>query len=208
MATKLDYQEFKYKLNQPKYKSYTYFAFSAFVSVILTFFFIRPTLIEITTLLKTINSGKELSEKLTTKLTNLSIAEQKISTINDKVYLIDKALPEIINSPIIIDNISSIANKNGVILQSTQISNIETTPEEYGEKMVISISTNVNGSYENIVAFTNALEENLNLTSVTSLSLTKSSESFTANYTINIYGYNFEDSSIENKLVPFSIEKK
>ena len=208
MSNRLDYKGFRYKLNHPKYKSYTYLAFSAGVSSLLIFFFIRPALTEITTLLKTIKSGKVLNEQLTVKLENLGKAEDKISQVNDNIYLIDKALPEILNTPNVIDSITQIATKNKVILQNIQIVSTTIIPEEFGEKIIISIDTNVTGNYLDLIAFTSNLEENLNLISIKSIAMNKSSTNYTASYSIEIYGYNFTENSVETKLVPFTIEKQ
>lgn len=210
MKKKLNYKEFRYKLNQPKYKSYTYLGGSIFISIFLTLFFIRPTLNELSSLIKTIESGKQIREQLTIKLENLSSAEKLISKYSEHIYLVDTALPEVINSPNIVDNITNNATTNNVIVKNFQISGVETEKEEFGEKLAVSISLVATGNYKDIIGFINSLEENQPIINTTSLSLNNTENdnnpSFTANLQVKIYGYDYKEGLIETNLVPFSTE--
>ncbi len=197
----------KIQVINPRYISYSYFGLSVTVCSIFIFFFVRPTLTEASRLLQTIKKGEEVNQQLSVKLENLAKAEIIINENKNLIPIIDEALPDIVNSPNLIDKLSQIALESNV-----NIANINVNREKTGTKNInadqVTATIAVSGSYEDLSKFINKIENNVQIFTTHNISINQNSENYTATINLNAYGYMFNPDTIETQIVPFKGEQK
>ena len=157
-------------------------------------FAIRPTLLTMSDLLKEIESKKELQTALTKKVAALQTAQNEYASIEDRLPILNAAIPE---QPDIIYTtkiLEKIAADNSVIINNLSISKLpekqdEAIPFSQKTKETLQISTNISGDYISIKNFAEALRSSRKsfvIESVTfSLQEDKGNKKLSANFTIN-----------------------
>ena len=190
----------------PRYISYTYFGVTVVVCSIFLFFFIRPTLAEASRLLKTIEKGEKIDKQLTEKLENLAKSEAIINENKELIPLIDLALPDIVDSPSFVDNVTNVALENNVYISAINIINSD-IPSLYNAK-VISFNINLSGEYNDIFRFIKSLENSLQTLTAENISINKYENQYSANLALTAYGYTYIPDNIQTEIVPFKGEQR
>jgi len=190
----------------PRYISYTYFGVTVVVCSIFLFFFIRPTLAEASRLLKTIEKGEKIDKQLTEKLENLAKSEAIINENKELIPLIDLALPDIVDSPSFVDNVTNVALENNVYISAINIINSD-IPSPYNAK-VISFNINLSGEYNDIFRFIKSLENSLQTLTAENISINKYENQYSANLALTAYGYTYIPDNIQTEIVPFKGEQR
>ena len=169
-------------------------------------FAIKPTIVTMSDLLKEIETKKELETSLTKKVAALQTAQAEYVRVENKLELLEEAIPEnpdIIHAAKIIEKVAA---DNKVIIKNMSIAEL---PEETKEdisfdqktKESIKISTNIAGDYISIRGFVEDLKNSRKSFTVESvvfsLEENKGDKKLSANITINspYFGVN----SIKNK---------
>ncbi len=190
----------------PRYISYSYFGISVIVCSVFLFFFIRPTLIEANRLLQTIKKGQEVNKQLSLKLENLAKAEIIINENKNLIPLIDLALPDIINSPNLIDKLTQIGLESNVNIATINISKSKNTGLIASDSITATIG--VSGSYNDISNFISKIENNIQIFTTQNISINLYSDHYIATINLDAYGYKFNPDTIETQVVPFRGDKQ
>lgn len=133
-----------------------------FLSVVTVIFFIifaiRPTLVTMSDLVKEIEDKRELDQEMTQKIAALSTVQITYSSLQDRLSVLDEAIPltpDFINSIKIIEKVAS--DRNLVI---TNISTPEVPKEIEGdvkfmelERTAFPLTLSLEGNYSDIRAF-------------------------------------------------------
>lgn len=130
--------------------------------IILGVFAIKPTLTTMSDLIKEIEDKKELNEQLTSKIAALGTAQTVYFSLEDRLQLLDQAIPsqpELIKSLKIIEKL---ATDNNIILESLSVPSIPNeTPSEVSSKQLervpLPVTISVVGDYVSIRAYVEAL---------------------------------------------------
>lgn len=137
-------------------------SFELFLSIGAIIFFalfaIRPTLLTMSDLLKEIDDKKELNQKLVQKIAALSSAQAQYLNMEDRLHVLDEAIPtnpQLLQALKIIEKIAS--EQEIVVVQV----NLPELPEENKEVMLFSemkrqnlpMTVSVRGDYQSIRLF-------------------------------------------------------
>lgn len=131
----------------------------------LAIFAIKPTLITMSDLVKEIDDKKAYLEKLNTKIASLATAQTEYANFEDKLQLLEQAIP---SSPELVHGlkiVEKLASENNVVISGMTVSEL---PTEEGENARVSarvlntlpININVVGDYISIRNFTEAIKRN------------------------------------------------
>ncbi len=123
------------------------------VSIFFILFAINPTLSTIAKLKKEISDNRQLDEKLTQKIENLSSLGSAYEEIQDDLPYIEAAIPKKPEAPTLIAQIQSLAKEAGVSTNSIQVSpmNLIVSESSRGSMFVFSISAE--GQYNDFSRF-------------------------------------------------------
>ena len=145
---------------------------SVFFVVVLVMVAIRPTLVTMTELTKEINEKEEIDQKLPKKIAALSSAQATLLNLQDKLPLLDEALPEKINIVHYLKIIEYEASNHDLTItgigvpelpgqtnSQTPKGNKKTTSQQKTGEKILNVSVTVDGSYKDIRNFIKALEE-------------------------------------------------
>jgi Tfp pilus assembly protein PilO len=125
-------------------------------------FAIRPTLVTMSDLVKEIEDKKELDQKLTQKIASLSTAQTTYLEVQDRLYLLEQALPSTPDFIHSIKIIEKIASDQNILIDSLSVSEI---PREVGQDVPFSklkkssypVSLSLSGDYNKIRLFVEEL---------------------------------------------------
>jgi Tfp pilus assembly protein PilO len=141
-------------------------SFELFLSIGAIIFFalfaIRPTLLTMSDLLKEIEDKRELNEKLVQKIAALSSAQTQYLNLEDRLHVLDEAIPanpELIG---VLKIIEKIASEQQLVISQINLPEI---PEENTEKVSFSemkrqslpMTVSVSGDYQSIRSFVEEL---------------------------------------------------
>lgn len=170
-----------------KAKAYTGVVLTIFAISFFTFFTIRPTLITIAGLLKEIEDQNAISEKLDDKILSLNKAQEEYHQVEDKLYLIDEALPENPDFPALLKQVEALAKVNGLEYSTLDYSEIrlkeskENDPPDVASPVKgtgeIGFNLTTSGPYENLTAFINDIYNFRRLTLTNSFNVNRISAS-------------------------------
>lgn len=129
--------------------------------IFLGIFAIKPTLTTMSDLIKEIDDKKALNEQLTKKIAALGTAQTLYLSLEDKLPLLDEAIPsqpELIKSLKIIEKL---ATENNVIIESLSVPTIpnEAPAKATGKlkRVPLPVTVSVVGDYVSIRAYVEAL---------------------------------------------------
>jgi len=159
------------------------------------FFAIKPTLVIIAGLNKEINDKQVTSENLQKKITSLVAAQTEYTQNQDRFYLIDQALPETPDFPLLIFSLEKEATTSGVSLQSISITKIElknankTNPNPAAVPS-FEFNSVLTGPYENLKLFLGQLENLRRIITLDTINFgkTKATEKEVAKISLSISG--------------------
>jgi len=99
-----------------KSRAYTGFAFTILAIAFFTFFAIKPTIITIIQLLKTLDDQRQVMATLQQKITSLKKAQDEFNLDSNRFVLLDSALPNSPQEEILAQKIEYLAQKNQITL--------------------------------------------------------------------------------------------
>jgi Tfp pilus assembly protein PilO len=143
-------------LADPTKKPRTILGMTLFSLIFLGAFAIRPSLVVISQLLQELKEAREASQILEKKLSDLSQAQINLKIYDDKLQLVDQALPKEPEVPQIINALADSAGRHNVILQETVFSDTEEMADP--RVKVIPFSVRASGSLLGIKDFIIELE--------------------------------------------------
>lgn len=167
------YNTAHYKINYSRYQHYyrqiwrfyekpTAKISAALVLTILTIIFfavfaIRPTLITIAELLKTIHDRQEVLVQLETKSESLAKAQQSYLEYSDTLNRLQTAIPADTAVPDLITAIEALAAKHQLSLNSLTLGefSFDSSPNTFSEPQLFPFSLAVNGEYQSLQNFLN-----------------------------------------------------
>lgn len=126
-------------------------------------FAIRPTLLTMSDLIKEIEDKRELNEMLGNKIASLATAQTTYMAMEDKVQLLDQAMPNNENIVKTLKLIEKIASEQNIAITQMSVSKV---PEVSSEESIVpakktldqvSISVGVVGDYQSIRQFVEGL---------------------------------------------------
>lgn len=125
-------------------------------------FAIRPTLVTMSDLVKEIEDKRDLDQKLTQKIASLSTAQTTYLDVQDRLYLLEEALPSTPNFINAIKIIEKIASDQNILIEGLSVSEIprEVDPEVPFSKLTknsFPISLSLSGDYSQIRSFVEEL---------------------------------------------------
>ncbi|MCX6726168.1 MAG: type 4a pilus biogenesis protein PilO [Candidatus Shapirobacteria bacterium] len=150
------------KLYQTKKgRVYTGIVFSLIVIILFIFFAIRPTLITIAQLIRQIKDQKIVATALEKKINNLTEAQKNYLTIENNLSLIEEALPQKANLPLLTKQIETLARQAGIVVVDLRFSGVNLSPGKstQDEKEEVIFSFNTLGEYSNLKKFLSSLTE-------------------------------------------------
>jgi Tfp pilus assembly protein PilO len=137
-------------------------------------FAIRPTLVTIAELLKTIHDRQEIISKLETKSTNLAKAQQTYLESSDNIAKLSLALPEEVAVQEIITGVEAIAAQNQLVLDNLTVSEFEYRENNQSstEPSSLPVSIKVSGEYLALERFLSEIIKLPRFTTIESMSVT------------------------------------
>lgn len=131
--------------------------------IFLALFAIRPTLLTMSDLLKEIEDKTELEEQLTKKVAALNSAQSLYLSIEDRLPILDAAIPSTPETIHSLKIIEKLATDQGVVLNSISLTEIPETPVEIPDfeklsRVNLDIALSVSGDYTSIKNFVAGLQ--------------------------------------------------
>lgn len=176
------YLELMPDFKQEKTQKYITIVLTLLASIILGVFALGPTLSTIASLQKQLEDDKFVEQKLREKINNLSLLQQKYSSIQTDLPIVYDALPKISQIPLLTAQIQAVANDSSVKVTNFQTFQAEVSHTAVSTKKFASynFSVTVQGSYQNMTVFMDKLVsfqrivtiENVSVTKVTGLNAT------------------------------------
>jgi Tfp pilus assembly protein PilO len=124
-------------------------------SIILAVFAVGPTLSTIVKLQKELDDDKFIQQKLQEKINNLSILQQKYTSIQNDLPFVFNAIPKSSQIPLLIAQLQGLANETNV-----KIINFQTFPVGVSDTVVLSkkfssfdYEVTVGGDYQSMLNF-------------------------------------------------------
>jgi Tfp pilus assembly protein PilO len=169
------------------------------------FLYLSPTYSDIQTL-KT--KRDQYAQVLQTAKKTAAVRDQALSSYNsistDGINRLQKIIPDNFQSVVFADHLSSIAGKNGFVINDLSVSNASEEEESQGQQVMIfakksykttTVSFSTKGSYSSFVSFLKDLESDIYLSDITSLKITsdnsgKKGELFDFSISLDTYSLN------------------
>ena len=137
-----------------------------FVTLVLTFFAlsffgifaINPTLATIVSLKKQVADNKAVDKQLTTKINNLSSLQQQYNQLGSVLTLIDNAVPQNANVPLVTAQVAALAKKHNLTLTTYRVSEVQLARTKNPTKTQSFIFTlQAQGNYNDMIDFANEI---------------------------------------------------
>jgi len=117
-------------------------------------FAVKPTLLTIAGLIKTINDQKLITRTLEEKINALNLAQSQYDLIQSDLPLIEEALPQRTEITTLIKQLEAIANRSGVTNEGIQLTQIPLDKEgAFSQPEPINFNLAVSGDYQNLKTF-------------------------------------------------------
>lgn len=136
-----------------KVRVYTEIVLSLLAISFFLAFAIKPTLITIAELVKTINDQKMITDQLQNKINALALAQSEYNLVSSDLYLVDEALPK--NSQIsgLAIQIEALAQQAGIVLGSVRFDPIPLKENRSPKKTEIAFNLTASGDFQNLKSF-------------------------------------------------------
>lgn len=159
---------------RPLWRATLFVALSLVLLIILLLFALRPTLLTIASLVNDIDTKKEIHAKLEEKVSNLQKMVQSYQQIQDKLPILEAAIPSSPEFSKWGQYIQSSASASGFILESLRLEKIAMVGTSGLSSFDFTISGK--GSYSQIHDFITNLEAARRINWLTDVTLTKNQE--------------------------------
>lgn len=126
--------------------------------VFFALFAIRPTLLTMSDLIKEIEDKRKLDGQLTQKIASLSSAQGEYLRLEDRLYVLDEALPNDPQLMSVIKTIEKIASDRNTAISFLTVNEVPDIPTEplsaaQAERQQLTIALTLNGDYLSIRQF-------------------------------------------------------
>jgi Tfp pilus assembly protein PilO len=172
-------------LRKKKARAYTGFVLTLFTICFFVLFALRPTLLTIAGLLKTIEDQKTVSQTLQSKINNISKAQNDYNSISTKLGLLDEALPKVALEDYFSEEIEVAANQAGITLKNVSYDpiNLWGFPTTDGN---LNFAISVDGKYDNLKQFIGGMLGLRRIIKIESFGFTKKMIKTEADETANV----------------------
>lgn len=141
-------------------------------------FAIRPTFVIVARLMREIQQQQEVSEKLQKKVVALRMAQEEFSNNMNRLYLVDQALPEKPDFPLLIFAVEKEAQETDTQIQSFSITKISVKSSEDVKPKTAQVSffdfnLILTGDYKNLKEFLGKMEDLRRIIKIDSISFGK-----------------------------------
>lgn len=137
-----------------KVRVYTELVLTILIICFFLFFAIKPTLVTITSLVKTLSDQKLVSQKLEEKINSLNLAQSQYNLVQPDLYLLDEAIPVQPQIAILIKQLETLGRYSGVTIDGIQLTKINLMDNEAGLKQEpIGFNIAVSGDYQSLKYF-------------------------------------------------------
>lgn len=137
-----------------KARVYTELVLTILTVCFFLFFAIKPTLVTITGLIKTLKDQQLVAQKLEEKINSLNLAQSQYNSVQADLLLIDESVPLQPQAATLIKQVETLGRYSGVTIEGIQFSQInlrEELPSSKQEPVGFSIA--VSGDYQNLINF-------------------------------------------------------
>jgi len=147
--------------SQPLLKASLYLVLSLTLIIILVAAALRPTLITISSLLGQIDQQRQLEARLVHKINLVKLAQQELARVDEKLFLLDEALPETAQVNAWTTALENIASQSGLAISVVRVSNIPSAqPVPVG---ALDFQIEATGQYFQIYDFVEILQNHRRL---------------------------------------------
>lgn len=176
------YTYIKPLLKNPVIRTYGSFVFSLITITIFTLFAIRPTLLTIASLQKSIDQHKEVLTQLNTKIDNLTLGQKNFDNLDPvvKKKLLNlvpasTAVSNLIDS-LAVDSLALQASISGLQLQPVELVDVSKNISKNITVKEIDFTLNAQGSYTQLTNFIDKVSKSSRLIYIKSINFNKSVE--------------------------------
>ena len=182
------YLAFMPDLKQEKAKKFTTIVLTLTASMILGLFAINPTLSTTANLQKQIDDNKFVEQKLVGKITNLSLLQQKYTSIKKDLPMVYDAIPASTQIPSLMAEIQTIAGNSNIKLDNFQTFTVDLSTAQTVNKKYSSFDFGFSGegTYSNIINFMDQLLNFQRIIAISNVSISKLSNSGQDNGTLQL----------------------
>ncbi len=152
-------------------------------------FAIAPTIATILELRKEKDDDTFVNQRLDEKITNLGALQQKYNQLLSDFSFVDAAMPTTPKTPLFLDQVQTIAQKNNMTTTRLQTFQVDLFPLTKGQKnaQTVGFSFDGQGTYTDIVKFIASITSFERIATIDSITLTKPSEE-TTGLRVNMQG--------------------
>lgn len=199
ISTKQYVQDLRRYYRMPAFQVSLTLVMSLFLMAIFVVFALRPTLLSIVNLKKTIDESKKVLQQLETKVSYLQKASSQLEKLKPLVPAINASTPTsgAMYSPLTLA-LEEIAYQTNVVLESESLGSTllysrilsPFTPSKNQKIIDLPVNMKVSGTYPDVTGFLNKLLKMERIIAVDNITITKQAGTKTAavNVTINISG--------------------
>jgi len=158
-----------------KAKTYLGIILSLLTTTFFVVFAIKPTLVTIAQLIKQTKDQKEVEASLEKKINSLSQAQNEYLAVEPNLSLLEDALPQEPQAPLLIKQLEALASQNNVSIDRLRINefNLKKNSPPQSEKQPLTFSFAAIGDYANLKAFLSSLANLRRIVLVESFSFQK-----------------------------------
>jgi len=142
-----------------KSRTYTGIILSLITVIFFIVFAIKPTLVTISQLIKQRKDQRSVVSALEKKITNLSQAQNEYLLVEPDLYLLDQALPQEPQAPLLVKQIETLSRQSGVTIGRLRLSEItlQKTGSSKTDKQFFTFNFSAFGDYSNLRNFLDSL---------------------------------------------------
>lgn len=141
---------------RPLWLASLYLALSLGLVIILLVTALRPTVVTIGKLIGDIEKQKTLDQKMALKIAQIQQAQQNYQQVQDRLRLVDEALPMAADFGQLGSDLVAMASASGLLVHNVQIGEVRIATGS-GE-MAVKFTMNTEGEYEGIRQFVKEVE--------------------------------------------------
>lgn len=158
-------------------KKFTTLILTMIALIIFGFFAINPTLSTIAHLKKELKDNKEVTEKLDQKIKNLSILQQKYSSLSDDLPKIFSSIPQTPDITTFIGQLQTLSTQENIVITRLQTFEVELPKKDTSDYSQFTFSLGIEGSYENLLNFMTEMSDFDRIVTFDNLSIGKAAGS-------------------------------
>ncbi len=191
------------KESPEKKRSYIFFGFSIFITIVLIVFAIRPTITTISTINSEIKAKTRTNDLLEKKINTLSELDKEYVANREAFDDLELIFPANDNFSLLLANMEAIVSRNGFSLTSLSFDAHRGKNYRAGTTVLVpyTLAFNIRGRQANIIGLLRDLEELPMYPVVEALSYsTQESEDGLSSFRVNLRIYHIENDNFYNQI--------